>query len=49
MDGWRWWAGIPGGDEVLLGFKLQRVNTVPGSGNRTETSAQSLTAEVRTV
>lgn len=47
MDGWRWWAGVTGGDEVLLGFKLQRANTLTGSGNRTETSAQSLAAELR--
>lgn len=42
---WRWWAGITGGDEVLLGLKLQRANTVAVSGNRTETSAQSLAEE----
>lgn len=47
--GWRWWAGITGGDEVLVGLKLLRVNTVTVSGNRTETSAQSLAAELRRI
>lgn len=43
--GWRWWAGIAGGDEVLVGMSLQRVNIVTASGNRTEASAQSLSED----
>lgn len=49
MYGWRWWAGITGGDEVLVGLKPQRANTVTVSGNRTESSGQSVAAELRRV
>lgn len=49
MYGWRWWAGFTGGDEVLVGLRLQRAGTVTVSGNATKTSGWSLSAEPRRV
>lgn len=49
MYGWRWWAGITGGDKVLVGLRLQVASMVTAGGNSTETSGRSFSAETRRV